>query len=101
MRIKAELCHHSIKMRTTLDIDSDVLNLARTLAEAHQTSIGKALSNLARRGALAQTPVRMKDGFGIFEVPAGSPSFGPDDIREAMDEDDRSMGAYFVERERS
>ena len=36
-------------MRTTLDIDEDVLHAAKELAALHKTTAGKALSDLARR----------------------------------------------------
>lgn len=36
-------------MRTTLDIDGDVLQAARELARAKRISLGKALSDLARQ----------------------------------------------------
>lgn len=36
-------------MRTTLDIDEDVLQAAKERAAAQRTSIGKALSELARQ----------------------------------------------------
>jgi hypothetical protein len=37
-------------MRTTLDIDEDVLQAAKELAASRRTSAGKVLSQLARRG---------------------------------------------------
>lgn len=85
-------------MRTTLDIDSDVLDVARSLAEARQTSIGKALSYLARRGATASTPVSVRDGFCIFGVPEGTPRFGPEEIATALEDDDKLIGRHFVDR---
>jgi len=36
-------------MRTTLDIDEDVLQAAEELAAARKTTVGKALSELARK----------------------------------------------------
>lgn len=36
-------------MRTTLDIDDDVLAAAKALSQRQQVSAGKALSNLARQ----------------------------------------------------
>ena len=36
-------------MRTTLTIDDDVLTAAREIAQQRQTTVGKAVSNLARR----------------------------------------------------
>lgn len=37
-------------MRTTLDIDDDVLNAAKELAAVRGTSAGKVISELARKG---------------------------------------------------
>ena len=37
-------------MRTTLDVDDDVLQAARELARRERTTIGRVLSELARRG---------------------------------------------------
>ena len=37
-------------MRITVNIDDDVLAIARALAKQRRTSLGKALSELARRG---------------------------------------------------
>jgi len=37
-------------MRTTLDIDDDVLHAAKDLAAKRKTSAGRVLSELARRG---------------------------------------------------
>lgn len=42
-------------MRTTLDIDDDVLAAAKAMSQRQQVSAGKALSNLARQ-ALAGNP---------------------------------------------
>lgn len=37
-------------MRTTLDLDEDVLQAAKELAAARRTTMGKVLSELARQG---------------------------------------------------
>jgi hypothetical protein len=39
-------------MRTTLDIDDDVLSAAKELAAAQKVTAGKVLSDLARRALL-------------------------------------------------
>jgi hypothetical protein len=44
-------------VRTTLDLDPDVLQAAKELAELHGTTAGKMISELARRG-LERTPGR-------------------------------------------
>ncbi|MGD9902864.1 MAG: CopG family transcriptional regulator [Vicinamibacterales bacterium] len=48
-------------MRTTLDIDDDVLAAAREIADQRRSTAGKVLSELARRGLTrpdAAVPVR-------------------------------------------
>jgi hypothetical protein len=87
-------------MRTTLSIDDDVLELARSLAEARQVSIGKALSDLARRGTQARTPGVSKSGFFTFNLPGPSSPFGPEEVAAALDAEDAELAAEFLKRER-
>jgi hypothetical protein len=57
-------------MRTTLDIEDDVLLAARALARQRGVSTGKVLSTLARQ-ALTQKPViSVRDGVPLFPVRA-------------------------------
>jgi hypothetical protein len=98
--IKSLSCHHNIIMRTTLDVDSDVLEAAKSLAEARQTSIGKALSQLARRGVTVLSPLSARNGFCVFQVSDGTPGFGPDEIQAALDAEDRLASREFVKPEK-
>jgi hypothetical protein len=41
---------YAVKMRTTLDIDEDVLQVAKEIAALRKTTAGKVLSELARKG---------------------------------------------------
>jgi hypothetical protein len=54
-------------MRTTLDIDDDILQAAKELARAEKKTAGQVLSELARRG-LTQAPLM---GFNEEAVPIG------------------------------
>lgn len=45
-------------MRTTLDIDADVLQAAKELAERQGRTAGQVVSDLARRGLLAPASPR-------------------------------------------
>jgi hypothetical protein len=72
-------------MRTTLDVEDDVLDAARSLASARRVSVGAALSELARRGVAAQTPLTVLNGFPVFQVAPGTPGFGPEDVAAALD----------------
>ena len=54
-----------------MDIDDDVLSLARSLADAHQSTAGKVISDLVRKGLRSQTrPAknRKRNGFILMPV---------------------------------
>lgn len=82
-------------MRTTLDLDPDVMGLARSLAEAQGISLGKALSQLARRGMAAQAQLTERNGFAVFQIPVGVDRFGEEDVRQALESEDEALGREF------
>ena len=55
-------------MRTTLDLDDDVLLAARELAQRRGVSIGKALSDIARHALARQEGVVTRNGVPLFPV---------------------------------
>lgn len=73
-------------MRTTLNLDEDVVVAARELAAEDGRSLGAVISELARRGL---TPARIEaDGdLPVIRVPAGAPPITPEMVRRALDED--------------
>lgn len=73
-------------MRTTLDIDDDVIAAARELARDEKRSIGAIVSDLARRG-LMPARVEREHGRSVIRSPAGAPPITPEAIRRALDED--------------
>ena len=72
-------------MRTTLVVDDDVLAAARTLAAEQDTSIGRALSDLARRGMLPREP-RRESSLPVFNVASDAPPITPNRVSDALDE---------------
>ena len=61
-------------MRTTLDIDPDVLQAAKELAEHRGTTAGKVLSELARKALAPKTRTAVRNGVPLLpRRPAGSP----------------------------
>lgn len=77
-------------MRTTLTIDDDLIAVARTLAQANSESLGKAISDLARRGLNATPRVPQpsrRSGFPVFSVPQGAHPITLEDVRRAEDEE--------------
>jgi hypothetical protein len=59
-------------MRTTLSLDDDVFRLVRTYAENRSLALGKALSELVRRGLSAPVKTRVVNGLVVFDVPEDS-----------------------------
>lgn len=60
-------------MRTTLEIDDDVLMAAKELAEAQRSTAGKVLSDLARKGLkAAQKPAARRNGFPLLPPRKGA-----------------------------
>jgi hypothetical protein len=74
-------------VRTTVDLDDDVLRAARALASARRASLGRVLSDLARRGLRPAEPASRRGRFPVFEVPADAPPLTPDLVARALDED--------------
>lgn len=71
-------------MRTTVTIDDDVLAVARALAERNGSSLGSALSELARRGFKGMGDFEVVDGIPAFRVDATSRPVTSEDVREAL-----------------
>jgi hypothetical protein len=60
-------------MRTTLDIDDDILTAAKELAEAQKTTAGRVISDLARRTLTrpAEQGLVQKNGFWVLPARGG------------------------------
>jgi len=55
-------------MRTTIDLEDDVLFATKELAKKRGTTVGRVLSELARQALTRQTPVATRDGLPLFPV---------------------------------
>jgi hypothetical protein len=53
-------------MRTTLDIDDDVLQAAKELAHSRRTTAGKVLSELARRALEPRRTPSLRNGVPVL-----------------------------------
>jgi len=75
-------------MRTTLDIDDDVLAAAKELATGRKTTAGKVISDLARQaltGALSETQAEYRGGFRL--LPRAGRVISPEMVSKWLDED--------------
>lgn len=73
-------------MRTTLSLDDDVLEEVKTYARKRDIALGKAVSELVRRGLNAPLQTRMVNEFHVVELPPGSPRVTSEHVRELQDE---------------
>jgi hypothetical protein len=77
------LSHH-ILMRTTLTLDDDILKEAADRARILKTSLGKAVSDLARRGLQVAPPVKRIGDLAVFDPPKGAPKITMRKLRDAL-----------------
>jgi hypothetical protein len=73
-------------MRTTLSLDDDVFREAKTYAESRDISLGKAVSELVRRGLHAPLQTRVVNGFHVVALPPGSLPVSSEHVRKLQDE---------------
>ena len=71
-------------MRTTLTLDDDVLAIAARRAGVLRISLGKAVSDLARRGVQVAPAVREANGLVVFDPPEGSPTITARSVKDAL-----------------
>jgi hypothetical protein len=75
-------------VRTTLDIDDDVLQAAKEIGSMQRRTIGQVLSELARK-ALAPAPharARMRNGVPLLPSRADAPIMTMTDVNRLRDE---------------
>jgi hypothetical protein len=75
-------------MRTTLDIDDDVMEAVREIARLRNQAIGRALSDLARRGLMPdQMPiVEIRDGVPVWTHSPGATPVTNELVRNLVEE---------------
>ncbi len=70
-------------MRTTLSLDDDVHQLLHQYAESRSIPLGKAASELVRRGLTAELPIkRNKNGIYVVDLPPSSPRITSERVKE-------------------
>jgi hypothetical protein len=73
-------------MRTTISLDDDVLQEAKAYARSRDIALGKAVSELVRRGLDAPLKTKVVNGFHVVDLPADLPPITSEDVRRLLDE---------------
>jgi hypothetical protein len=72
-------------MRTTLNLDDDVLAIAKSLAARQKKPVGEVVSTIFRKGLAPSEPHRdTRNGITLFPVREGSGVVTPEIIEELL-----------------
>jgi hypothetical protein len=73
-------------MRTTLNLEDDVVQMVRSYAESRSLSLGKAVCELVRMGFRPPMRTRIVNGIHVVDLPPDSPRITTQRVKELMDE---------------
>jgi hypothetical protein len=71
-----------VLMRTTINLDDDIDSIVRQYAESRSIGLGKAISELVRRGMNTSRPTRIVNGLLVVDLPPDSPPVTTSRVRE-------------------
>lgn len=75
-------------MRTTLEIDDDVMHAAKEIARIKNQGVGRAISDLARRGLVPESPkVEIKNGIPVWVHAPGAIPVTSEMVRNLAEEE--------------
>ena len=80
------MCYHN-RMRTTLELDDDLLTTAKQLARQQGVTLGQVISELARKSLEAKARPRVRNGVPLFEPIPGAPRADLELVNRLRDED--------------
>ena len=70
-----------------MNLDDDVCELIRSCAESRATALGRAASELVRRGYATHWPTRRVNGLVVLDAPADSPCVTSGQVKRLEAED--------------
>jgi hypothetical protein len=73
-------------MRTTFNLDDDVYELVRQYAESRSQPLGKAVSELVKRGLNAPLRTKLVNGFHVLELPPDTPPVTSEHVKRVAAE---------------
>lgn len=73
-------------MRTTWNVDDEIVEEVKQYARARSLPAGEAASQLIRRGLNARLGIRFEHGIPVFDVPGNSPIVTGEHAQRLIDE---------------
>jgi hypothetical protein len=80
--------HDDLFMRTTLDIDDDVLQAAKEIAEMRGKTAGKVLSEFAREAMAPPRTYTVRNGVPVIHRRPGTPLITTADVKRWQEDED-------------
>jgi hypothetical protein len=78
---------YDVEVRTTINLDDDVLETARAIARLEGRGLGHVVSDLARRGlAPGVARIDTDDGFPVFRVRADAAPITDQMVQAALED---------------
>jgi hypothetical protein len=74
-------------MRTTLALEDDAITAIQRYARTNRLSLGRAASELIRRGVRYQLGTRKLNGIPVLEAPDDFPLITSEKVRQLLDEE--------------
>jgi hypothetical protein len=74
-------------MRTTLNLDDDVVELLKGYAETRSLALGRAASELVRRGLEAPVQTRLVNGFHTVVLSENSAKVTSETIKQLLEDE--------------
>ena len=78
---------HHLLMRTTLSLESDAIEAIQEYARSRRLSLGKAASELVRRGARFQVGTREVNGLPVLDASEEFPAITSEQVQELSEEE--------------
>lgn len=75
-------------MRTTVDLDEDILRVAKSLARESEKSLGRVISDLARRGLAPSETPRTRSKIPVFDRLPGAKPVTSEMVKELLESED-------------
>jgi hypothetical protein len=74
-------------MRTTLNLDDDAIEILRQYSQTRSLALGKAASELVRKGAAAPVQMRMVNGFCTVVLPKGGKKITTEQVKRLLEDE--------------
>ncbi len=74
-------------MRTTLNLEEDVLLEAKRYADSRSMPLGKAVSDLVRRGLSTPVQTRVINGIQVVVLPSGAPPVSSEQVERLLEDE--------------